>query len=110
MQHCVGNTVHRCKQYCSAMLHLIAGLIQAQQHCFILLTTRNNVTPTILLHSVFNNLERLIIFGRTEIMYGVVRSSCYEKNSSRDISPFTLGKIVALRVLVDPQCTVDFPR
>ena len=40
------------------------GLIQAQQYCSILLTTRNNVAPTILLHPVFNNLLQLIIFCR----------------------------------------------
>ena len=40
------------------------GLIQAQQYCSILLTTRNNVAPTTLLHPVFNNLLQLIIFCR----------------------------------------------
>ena len=35
------------------------GLIQAQQYCSILLTTRNNVAATTLLHSVFNNLLQL---------------------------------------------------
>ena len=40
------------------------GLIQAQQYYLMLLTTTNNVTPTTLLHSVFNNLLQPIIFCR----------------------------------------------
>ena len=39
------------------------GPIQAQQYCLILLTIRNNVPSTILLHPVFNNLLQLIFFG-----------------------------------------------
>ena len=42
------------------------GLIQTQQYRSILLTTRNNVAPTTLLHPVFNNLLQLIIFCRVE--------------------------------------------
>ena len=38
------------------------GLIQAQQYCSILLTTRNNVATTTLLHPVFNNLLKLLFF------------------------------------------------
>ena len=41
-----------------------SGLIQAQQYCSILLTTRNNVSQTTLLHPVFNNLLQLVIFYR----------------------------------------------
>ena len=39
------------------------GLTQAQQYCSIVLTTKNNVAPTTLLHPVFNNLVQLIIFA-----------------------------------------------
>ena len=58
-------------QHCSLLSTILfgivtpdCGLIQAQQYCSILLTTRNNVAPTILLHPVFNNLLQLIIFCR----------------------------------------------
>ena len=58
-------------QHCSMLSTILfgivtpdCGLIQAQQYCSILLTTRNNVAPTILLHPVFNNLLQLIIFCR----------------------------------------------
>ena len=43
------------------------GLIHAQQYCSILLTNRNNVAPTTVLHSVFNNLLQLVIFCRAEV-------------------------------------------
>ena len=58
-------------QHCSMLSTILfgivtpdCGLIQAQQYCSILLTTRNNVSPTTLLHPVFNNLLQLIIFCR----------------------------------------------
>ena len=58
-------------QHCSMLSTILfsivtpdCGLIHAQQHCSILLTTRNNVAPTTLLHPVFNNLLQLIIFCR----------------------------------------------
>ena len=58
-------------QHCSMLSTILfgivtpdCGLIQAQQYCSILLTTRNNVAPTTLLHPVFNNLLQLIIFCR----------------------------------------------
>ena len=58
-------------QHCSMLSTLLfgivtpdCGLIQTQQYCSILLTTRNNVAPTTLLHPVFNNLLQLIIFCR----------------------------------------------
>ena len=35
------------------------GLIQAEQYCSVLLTTRNNVAATTLLHSVFKNQLQL---------------------------------------------------
>ena len=61
-------------QHCSMLSTILfgivtpdCGLIQAQQYCSILLTTRNNVAPTILLHPVFNNLLQLIIFCRVEL-------------------------------------------
>ena len=61
-------------QHCSMLSTILfgivtpdCGLIQAQQYCSILLTTRNNVAPTILLHPVFNNLLQLIIFCRVAI-------------------------------------------
>ena len=63
-------------QHCSMLSTILfgivtpdCGLIQAQQYCSILLTTRNNVAPTILLHSVFNNLLQLIIFCRVVCDY-----------------------------------------
>ena len=40
------------------------GLIQAQKYCSILVTTKNNVASTTLLHPVFNKLLQLIIFCR----------------------------------------------
>ena len=58
-------------QHCSMLSTILfgivtpdCGLIQAQQYCSMLLTTRNNVAPTTLLHPVFNNLLQLIIFCR----------------------------------------------
>ena len=60
-------------QHCSMLSTILfgivtpdCGLIQAQQYCSILLTTRNNVAPTTLLHPVFNNLLQLIIFCRVQ--------------------------------------------
>ena len=62
-------------QHCSMLSTILfgivtpdCGLIQAQQYCSILLTTRNNVAPTTLLHPVFNNLLQLIIFCRVVIV------------------------------------------
>ena len=61
-------------QHCSMLSTILfgivtldCGLIQAQQYCSILLTTRNNVASTTLLHPVFNNLLQLIIFCRVVI-------------------------------------------
>ena len=58
-------------QYCSMLQTILldiltpdCGLIQAQEYCSILLTTRNTVAPITLLHPVFNNLLQLIIFCR----------------------------------------------
>ena len=60
-------------QHCSMLSTILfgtvtpdCGLIQAQQYCLILLTTRNNVAPTILLHPVFNNLLQLVILPCNE--------------------------------------------
>ena len=61
-------------QHCSMLSTILfgivtpdCGLIQAQQYCSILLTTRNNVAPTTLLHPVFNNQLQLIIFCRVGV-------------------------------------------
>ena len=69
-------------QHCSMLSTLLfgivtpdCGLIQAQQYCSILLTTRNNVAPTILLHPVFNNLLQLIIFCRVFPFLGLYSTS-----------------------------------
>ena len=58
-------------QHCSMLSTILfsivtpdCGLLQAQQYCSILLTTRNNVAPTTLLPPVFNNPLELIIFRR----------------------------------------------
>ena len=65
-------------QHCSMLSTILFGivtpdygLIQAQQYCSILLTTRNNVAPTTCLHPVFNNLLQLIIFCRVFIAYDI---------------------------------------
>ena len=57
---CWGN-IQCCQQYCSFFTP-DCQLIQVQQYCSILLTTRNNVAPTTLLNPVFNNLLQLLIF------------------------------------------------
>ena len=70
-------------QHCSMLSTILfgivtpdCGLIQAQQYCSILLTTRNNVAPTTLLHPVFNNLLQLIIFCRVYLVH------LYDKSTS----------------------------
>ena len=44
-QPCWDNIVQCCRQYCSAVTP-DCGLIQAQQYCSILLTTRNNIVAS----------------------------------------------------------------
>ena len=80
-------------QHCSMLSTILfgivtpdCGLIQAQQYCSILLTTRNNVAPTTLLHPVFNNLLQLIIFCRVvsaKPMLKIVVSRIRKKGKSR---------------------------
>ena len=85
-------------QHCSMLSTILfgivtpdCGLIQAQQYCSILLTTRNNVAPTTLLHPVFNNLLQLIIFCR-------VRFATVEATSERCLIYRVFGVWFVLRV------------
>ena len=79
-------------QHCSMLSTILFGIVtpdcrlsQAQQYCSILLTTRNNVAPTTLLHPVFNNIFSIIFInqgkGNTKMKqyFGKTSQICQQK-------------------------------